>query len=127
MEEKEFDYMNVIPLVDIMLVLLTIVLTTATFVNIEALPVSLPSAQEGERVTQHKDIVITIDSQGNYYMGRKKLSFEDIIGEIRKLDRDIRININADKTVDIEYFVKLFSMLRSEGFTNIHLLVESSK
>ena len=32
MEEKEFDYMNVIPLVDVMLVLLTIVLTTSTFI-----------------------------------------------------------------------------------------------
>ena len=32
MEEKEFDYINVIPLVDVMLVLLTIVLTTSTFI-----------------------------------------------------------------------------------------------
>jgi biopolymer transport protein ExbB/TolQ len=32
MEEKEFDYMNVIPLVDVMMVLLTIVLMTSTFI-----------------------------------------------------------------------------------------------
>jgi biopolymer transport protein ExbD len=32
MEEKEFDYINMIPLIDVMLVLLTIVLMTSTFV-----------------------------------------------------------------------------------------------
>ncbi|MFH0786115.1 MAG: biopolymer transporter ExbD, partial [Pseudomonadota bacterium] len=32
MEEKEFDYINVIPLVDVMLVLLTITLTTSSFI-----------------------------------------------------------------------------------------------
>jgi len=32
MEEKEFDYINMIPFIDVMLVLLTIVLMTSTFV-----------------------------------------------------------------------------------------------
>ena len=32
MDEKEFDVINVIPFIDIMLVLLTIVLTTSTFI-----------------------------------------------------------------------------------------------
>ena len=44
MDEKEFDYMNVIPLVDIMLVLLTIVLTTSTFIASGVIPVNLPKA-----------------------------------------------------------------------------------
>ncbi len=38
MEEKSFDYMNVIPLVDVMLVLLTIVLTTSSFVVSGVIP-----------------------------------------------------------------------------------------
>jgi len=44
MDEKEFDYINVIPLVDVMLVLLTIVLTTSTFIATGALRVELPKA-----------------------------------------------------------------------------------
>nr|WP_255317356.1 biopolymer transporter ExbD [Candidatus Magnetobacterium casensis] len=41
MQEKEFDYINVIPLVDIMLVLLTIVLTTSAFIATGVIPVNL--------------------------------------------------------------------------------------
>ena len=42
MDEKGFESINVIPLVDVMLVLLTIVLTTSTFIAMGAIPVQLP-------------------------------------------------------------------------------------
>ena len=41
MKSSGFDYINVIPLVDVMLVLLTIVLTTSTFIAAGAIPVEL--------------------------------------------------------------------------------------
>jgi len=43
MEEKEFDYINMIPLIDVMLVLLTIVLMTSTFVMGGMIRVELPA------------------------------------------------------------------------------------
>ncbi len=49
MEEKEFDYINVIPLVDVMLVLLTIVLTTSSFIATGRIPVELPRASRSRR------------------------------------------------------------------------------
>lgn len=42
MEEKEFDYINMIPLIDVMLVLLTIVLMTSTFIMGGMIRVELP-------------------------------------------------------------------------------------
>ena len=46
MVEEEFSYINVIPFVDIMLVLLTIVLTTSTFMATGLLPLELPRTTE---------------------------------------------------------------------------------
>ena len=43
-DEQEFNYLNVIPLVDVMLVLLTIVLTTSTFIATGSIQVNLPKA-----------------------------------------------------------------------------------
>ena len=45
MDQNGFDSINVVPLVDVMLVLLTIVLTTSTFVATGAIPVALPKAE----------------------------------------------------------------------------------
>lgn len=43
---KRFDQINMIPFIDIMLVLLAIVLTTATFVSQGLIEVNLPNAQQ---------------------------------------------------------------------------------
>lgn len=44
MDDKPFESLNVIPFVDIMLVLLTMVLTTASFIAVGRIPLSLPHA-----------------------------------------------------------------------------------
>ncbi len=44
--QRDIDQINVIPLVDVMLVLLVIVLTTATFISSGQIPVSLAKAKE---------------------------------------------------------------------------------
>ena len=44
--EREVNQINVIPLVDVMLVLLVIVLTTATFISTGQIPVNLAKAKE---------------------------------------------------------------------------------
>lgn len=46
---KRFDEINVIPFIDIMLVLLVMVLTTATFVNQGIIPVELPEAKAAKK------------------------------------------------------------------------------
>ena len=51
--ERELNQINVIPLVDVMLVLLVIVLTTATFISTGQVPVELAKAKE---VTDHKGL-----------------------------------------------------------------------
>ena len=61
--ERELNQINVIPLVDVMLVLLVIVLTTATFISTGQVPVELAKAEE---VTDHKDVplMITLTAMG---------------------------------------------------------------
>lgn len=47
--QKKFDQINVIPFIDIMLVLLVMVLTTATFIKQGVIPVDLPEASSAEK------------------------------------------------------------------------------
>ncbi len=70
MEEKEFDYINVIPFIDIMLVLLTIVLTTSTFIAQGAIPMELPQVSSHQPGTI-KSISIEIDQRSALYVNAK--------------------------------------------------------
>ena len=55
--QRDIDQINVIPLVDVMLVLLVVVLTTATFISSGQIPVNLAKAKEGWRSQRgpHRD------------------------------------------------------------------------
>ena len=67
MDDRQFDYINVIPLVDIMLVLLTIVLTTSTLIAAGAIPLSLPRAAL-QRESLPAVRTIEIDKKGTIYL-----------------------------------------------------------
>ncbi|MBL8052305.1 MAG: biopolymer transporter ExbD, partial [Nitrospira sp.] len=55
--DRNIDQINVIPLVDVMLVLLVIVLTTATFISTGQIPVNLAKAKA---VSDRQDVPIVI-------------------------------------------------------------------
>ena len=59
---KPLAQINVIPFIDIMLVLLAVVLTTATFVAQGVIPVSLPEATSADELQRNRPIEITIDA-----------------------------------------------------------------
>ena len=77
MDEKEFDYINVIPLVDVMLVLLTIVLTTSTFIATGALPVELPKASKSPADIV-KSLTIEISVNGSIYLNSQRVSLDEL-------------------------------------------------
>jgi biopolymer transport protein ExbD len=61
--EREVNQINVVPLVDVMLVLLVIVLTTATFISTGQVPVNLSKAKEASSRSE-TPIVVTVTGEG---------------------------------------------------------------
>lgn len=116
--------MNVIPLVDIMLVLLTIVLTTATFIAKGEIPVELPEAKSVKSVQFQESVVITITKEGRIYVKGREVSYEELKGILKTLSKETPIEINADKDTKLENFVRVFDLLNQGGFKNVNLLVK---
>ncbi|KJU87291.1 Biopolymer transport protein ExbD/TolR, partial [Candidatus Magnetobacterium bavaricum] len=104
MQEREFDYINVIPLVDIMLVLLTIVLTTSTFIATGVIPVELPVASKGGE-TALKTVTIDIDKAGIIYVDSRALSLEALRNRLASVGREVPVLIRADRDIRLQVFV----------------------
>ncbi len=126
MEEKEFDYINVIPFIDIMLVLLTIVLTTSTFIARGAIPMELP------RVSSHqpgtiKSISIDIDRQAALYVNAKPVPLVRLGDEIRPFSPETPVLIRADKAIALQVFVEVMDVIRNRGFKKMSLQTEVKK
>lgn len=123
MEHKEFSEMNVIPLVDVMLVLLTIVLTTATFIVAGEISVNLPDAKNRENRSTHP-IFITITEDERLFIEKSEVSLEELASHIKSFDNEQAVVIRADKNVPINKFVVVIDALKEDGFKNVSLEVK---
>jgi biopolymer transport protein ExbD len=122
MRRERFDKMNVVPFIDIVLVLLVIVLATATFVTNQTIKVDLPSASS-KKNEEKKSVHIAIDKAGKYYYDNIPLSLDQIKERLQKLDpkKDL-ISLHMDKSSQFQYFVSIIDILKSRGFENISII-----
>lgn len=123
MEKKEFDYINVIPLVDVMLVLLTIVLTTSSFIASGMIPMDLPKAKAsaGEIL---KTQTIEIDRAGNIYLNTMPVSLEELKTDLGAMNKKVPVMIRADRSISLQNFVSVLDIIKELEFTHISLQTE---
>ena len=123
--DRELNQINVIPLVDVMLVLLVIVLTTATFISTGQIPVDLAKATEA---ADRKDvpIVITLTSQGELYLNDSAVPENGLRIVLQQQSRESLVVLRADKVTILERFVQVVDELKSLGFSQVSLEVVKS-
>ena len=126
MDQNGFDSINVIPLVDVMLVLLTIVLTTSTFMATGAIPVALPKAENSIAETL-PSTTIEIDRQGNIYLDTTPSSTDHLRATLLQFQRSHPILIRADKDISLQKFVDVMDIVKGLGFRTISLQTKSSR
>jgi len=123
MEEKEFDLINVIPFIDVMLVLLTIVLMTSTFVVGGIIPIELPKVVAAHEKAM-KAQVVEIDSGGVIYYQGRKITMTDLKEKVSSVPRDASFLIRADKSIPLQDFVEVIDAIKTIGFKRISLQTE---
>jgi biopolymer transport protein ExbD len=124
MEEKGFDYINVIPFVDIMLVLLTIVLTTSTFIATGGIAVQLPKASRSSLETL-KVRTIEIDRKGTIYFTGSPITIPALREALKPLDRNSPFLIRADRGLQLQTFVDVLDTVKNSGFQKVSLQTEN--
>lgn len=124
MEEKEFNYINAIPLVDVMLVLLAIVLTTATFISQGNIKVNLPTASvKLEKEPTIVNFFLTKDKK--MYVNEIEVTKESLQLEFSKFDKqNDSVQINADKTLSIDDLTQTLALIQSSGFKKLSIKTE---
>jgi biopolymer transport protein ExbD len=125
MDEKGFESINVIPFVDVMLVLLTIVLTTSTFIAMGAIPVQLPKAESGETIKSVATTIV-IDSQGVIFLDDNPLVPETLRQALLAMDRNHPILIRADRLISLQNFVEVLDVVKGLEFKKVSLQTEDS-
>ena len=125
MDDKQFENLNMVPFIDIMLVLLVIVLTTSTFIASGKIPVSLPQASSQDKA-EPESLVISIKVKGELFFLNKEVSLAELKNEVAPCPKDKPFLLHADKRVALQEFIKVADMLNASGFTQVAIETEDS-
>lgn len=120
--EREINQINVIPLVDVMLVLLVIVLTTATFISTGQVPVELAKATA---VNDRKDVplMITLTADGRLFLNDEPVPADGLTAVLTRHPRESVVLFRADRVTVLERFVGVVDEVRGLGFRQVSLEV----
>jgi len=125
MKIKKIETINVIPFIDIMLVLLAIVLTTASFMVKGSIKIDLPQASATSQKLE-KPINITLTKDGVLYINDNEVSKENILKELESFPKERTIIINGDENMDYKHFVSTIDILTQGGYTHLSIATKKS-
>ena len=119
---RKFDQINVIPFIDIMLVLLAIVLTTATFIAQGKIEVELPEAESGTPVKQKPAQEIVVAADERLYYEEEVIELQALDATLGSLDPDQPLVLRVDATVPFARFVEVVDLLKQHSLENLSIM-----
>lgn len=125
--DRDLDEINVIPLVDVMLVLLTIVLTTATFIATGEVPVDLAVAQQVERPNLEVPLIMSLQADGSLFIGAEPVSLSGLGEALKSYPKNKQIVLSTDRATVLETFVLVVDEIKRQGFPHVSLQVERAE
>ncbi|GAA8340882.1 TonB system transport protein ExbD [Helicobacter pylori] len=121
------DGLNVVPFIDIMLVLLAIVLSVSTFIAQGKIKVSLPNAKNAEKSqpNDQKVVVISVDEHDNIFVDDKPMNLEALSAIIKQTDPKTLIDLKSDKSSRFETFISIMDILKEHNHENFSISTEA--
>jgi len=116
---RRFDQINVIPFIDIMLVLLAIVLTTATFIAQGRIEVSLPQAQSGAPASSEPALIVSVDAGGQVYVEEQPVTLAALEQRLKRQQKSRRIVFKVDRRTPFGRFVAVVDRIKQQGLTRL--------
>ncbi len=121
---KKFDSINVIPFIDIMLVLLVMVLTTATFIKQGVIPVDLPNAKGKEKKDTTKEVSVYVRANGDMYFDKEKVDLKALEVKLSQISKKQTVVLRSDKASKFQDFVHVMDILKRLGHEQLYIVTK---
>lgn len=116
-DDELITAINVTPLVDIVLVLLIILMVTASYIVSQSIPMDLPNADTGED-SEPSTFRVSLDETGQLFVGTEESDWEHLRVQARAFassEAEPRAVIAADRRVSHGQFIRIVDVLRGAG------------
>src|SRR5437762_497434 len=120
---------NVTPMVDVVLVLLIIMMVSATYIVSQSLKVELPKTASSDD-TVSKTYVVTITKAGDYFFNDKptnKADLSSLLRDAKAENSNLNLVITADEDARHGAVVGVIDLAKVEGITKFAINVEAKQ
>jgi len=120
---KRHDGINVVPFIDVLLVLLAIVFVISNFIALGKIDVNLASSATNDQIKEIKrNIVITKDHQ--LYLDDIQITKKEFSSKVTEFNSSDNIIITSDKGAVYEDFIFVVDLLKNNGLEKISMAVK---
>ncbi len=124
LKRKPMASMNVIPFIDIMLVLLVMVLTTATFIRQGIIPVDLPEAKSSDKKSDNKEVTIYVTKKGEIFINKDLVNLEQLQAKLEKISKKDTVVLRSDKESKFQDFVHVMDILKKLNHESLYIVTK---
>jgi biopolymer transport protein ExbD len=131
--EREPLEINLVPLIDVMMVILIFLMITTTYSKYTELQINLPTAEAEKQRERPNEIAVLVNAQGQYVINRNPGPFkstEQLAEELRRAGgplKDPVIVISADAAATHQSVVRVMEAARIAGLSQITFTTQSNK
>jgi len=129
--ENDFDEaiseINIVPLVDIILVVLIIFMVTAPMIVRNQFPVQLPKASSGEAQQKNQDLALAILKDGSFMIDGKTVTEEqasDLIRLAVAKNPEVSATIAADQNALHGSVIKVLDLVKTLGVKKFGISID---
>lgn len=122
---QEEPEINLIPMIDVLLVVLIFLMVTTTYAKFSELQINLPQATGDVSKEKPSQITVSVDAVGNYEVNNAAVTFSNVsnlaqvLKQAAKGSPDTVIIINADAKTTHQSVINVMEAGREAGLTRI--------
>ena len=112
--------LNIVPFIDIMLVLLAMVLSISTFIAKGEIQINLPKSKTADVPKEAPEQrIVQVDAMGDFFLDSQKLSFEELAQAIANLSREQPVLLRVD-----DHFIQVIDLFKANNHENFRIATE---
>jgi biopolymer transport protein ExbD len=131
--EKEPLEINLVPLIDVMMVILIFLMITTTYSKYTELQITLPTADAEKQLERPNEITVLVNAQGQYVINRNAVPFrsvEQLADELRRAGGILKepvVVISADAAATHQSVVRIMEAARLAGLSQITFTTQANR
>ena len=116
--------LNIVPFIDIMLVLLAMVLSISTFIAKGEIEVSLPKSKTAGTPGQSHPTLVQVDEAGTLFWSGETVDWTTLDERIARIPREERIVLRIDKNSRFDHFIQVIDLFKKHRHENFAIATE---